>query len=54
MGDVTVSADHSYFLRYPPGAGAVPLKLGREHYRRRIRRHLAVADSRKPGEDGVL
>lgn len=47
-------ANHAYFLRYPPGAGAVPLKLGRRHYRRWTRSRLTVADSRKTGGERAL
>jgi len=46
-GSVTVHANHAYFLHYPPGADAAPLKLGREHLRRWVRRSLDVADRRK-------
>ena len=53
-GGGATCAGFRYFLSYPPGAGAVPLKLGRKHYRRWCRRYQAVADSRKPGGDGVL
>ena len=48
-GNVTMVANHSYFQSYPPGAEAVPLKLGRKHYRRWTKDRLAVADSRKTG-----
>ena len=44
-GNVTIVADHSFFTTYPPGAEAVPLKLGRKHFRRWTRRRQAVADS---------
>jgi len=53
-GNVTVVASHSYFTTYPPGAEAVPLKLGRKHYRRWTRRSLAVADNRKAGGERAL
>jgi len=48
-GNHTMVANHSYFLHNPPGAEAVPLKLGRKHYGRWTRSRLAVADSRKTG-----
>jgi hypothetical protein len=46
-GNCTISANFVYFLHYPPGADATPLKLGREHSRRRLNKSLAVADRRK-------
>jgi len=53
-GNVTLVMNHSYFTRYPPGAEAVPLKLGRKHFRRWTRNRLAVADSRKAGGERAL
>lgn len=50
----TMIANHGYFLRYPPGAEAVPLKLGRKHYLRWVKQSLAVADSRKTGGKHAL
>lgn len=44
-GNCTVNANHSYFLRWPPENGGKPLRLGRKHFSRWMRRHLAVADS---------
>jgi len=48
-GNFTMVCNHSYFQSYPLGAEAVPLKLGRKHYRRWTKDRLAVADSRKAG-----
>ncbi len=48
-GNVTMTANHGYFLSYPPGAEAAPLRLGRKHYKRWAKRSLAVFDSRKTG-----
>ena len=42
--NMTVLANHAYFLRYPEAA-AVPLRLGHKHYRHWLKRSLAVADS---------
>jgi len=53
-GNVTMVCNHRYFLNYPPRAEAVPLKLGRKHYRRWTKGRLAVADSRKAGEERAL
>ena len=53
-GNVTLVANHSYFTTYPPGAEAVPLKLGRKHFGRWTRNRLAVADSRKAGGERAL
>ena len=39
-----VYAGHNYWLHYPPEADAVPLKLGREHYRRHLMKSIGVAD----------
>ena len=47
--NVTIVANHSYFQSYPLGTEAVPLKLGRKHFRRWTRDRLAVADNRKTG-----
>jgi hypothetical protein len=51
---MVIHANHAYFLNYPE-AEAVPLKLGRKHYRARIvATFSAVADSRKTGGGRAL
>jgi len=52
-GNVEFHAHFRYFLCYPE-AEAVPLKLGRKHARRLLRRSLMVADSRKSGGERAL